>query len=100
MTALTFTAKRTRKGTLAEPAYATFVAGDWTWEVLKSWQNDEAKPYARWMCRVVTPMTGERGDMGDTYVKDVVLYGALVAVDGRMPTPAEIDEIVQLREVL
>jgi hypothetical protein len=97
---LSFTAKKTREGTPDSPAYATFVGGDWTYEVLKSWQNDEAKPYARWLCRVVTPMTGPSGDMGDTYVRDVVLHAWLTEVDGRPATRAEQLEVVELRSEL
>jgi hypothetical protein len=51
--------------------YEVWVAGDWTWNVLKKWQVDDNAPFARWFCQVVTPMTGSRGDLGDVYVKDI-----------------------------
>ena len=51
--------------------YEVWVAGDWTWNVLKKWQVNDDKPYARWFCQVVTPMTGPRGDLGDVYVSDI-----------------------------
>jgi hypothetical protein len=44
----------------------------WRFEVLKSWQGDDAKPFARWFCSVTSPMTGPYADMGDTYVADVL----------------------------
>ena len=44
--------------------------GSWTWYVLKKWQADDDKPYARWFCEVVTPYTPD-GELGDTYVQDV-----------------------------
>jgi hypothetical protein len=44
--------------------------GTWTWYVLKKWQADDDKQYARWFCEVVTPYTPE-GEFGDTYVKDI-----------------------------
>jgi hypothetical protein len=50
--------------------YETWVAGDWTWQVLKKWQVDDNKPYARWFCNVITPMVPE-GEMGDVYVADI-----------------------------
>lgn len=52
-------------------AYEVWAAGDWTWYVLKKWQADDDKPYARWFCLVITPMTGSSGDMGDCYVSDI-----------------------------
>jgi hypothetical protein len=51
--------------------YEVWVSGDWTWNVLKKWQADDSKPYARWFCHVVTPMTGPSGDLGDVYVSEI-----------------------------
>jgi hypothetical protein len=53
--------------------YETWVShdGSWTWLVLKKWQADDAKPFARWFCKVVTPMTGPSGDLGDVYVSEI-----------------------------
>jgi len=45
--------------------------GSWTWYVLKKWQADDRKPYARWFCDVVTPMC-PRGEMGDVYASEVM----------------------------
>lgn len=44
--------------------------GSWTWYVLKKWQIDDNKPYARWFCCVVTPIVPD-GEYGDVYVKDI-----------------------------
>ena len=44
--------------------------GSWTWNVLKKWQADDDKPYARWFCNVVTPIVPE-GEMGDVYVLEI-----------------------------
>jgi hypothetical protein len=44
--------------------------GSWTWYVLKKYQADDDKPYARWFCEVVTPYTPE-GELGDVYVSEV-----------------------------
>lgn len=54
-----------------ENAYEVWRAGDWTWYVLKKWQADDNKPYARWFCDVVTPMC-PHGEMGDVYAADVM----------------------------
>jgi len=45
-------------------------AGYWTWYVLKKWQADDNKPYARWFCDVVTPIC-PNGEMGDVYVSEI-----------------------------
>lgn len=44
--------------------------GSWTWNVLKKWQADDNKPYARWFCNVVSPFT-PHGEMGDVYVSEI-----------------------------
>lgn len=44
--------------------------GTWTWNVLKKWQANDDKPYARWFCNVVTPIM-PYGELGDCYVKDI-----------------------------
>lgn len=44
--------------------------GSWTWNVLKKWQADDNKEYARWFCNVVTPFVPE-GEMGDVYVAEI-----------------------------
>jgi len=43
----------------------------WTWKVLKKWQADDNKPFARWFCHVTSPFCPE-GELGDVYVKDIV----------------------------
>lgn len=45
--------------------------GGWEWRVLKKWQIDDNKPYARWFCAVMSPFTFGRFEMGDVYVKDI-----------------------------
>ena len=45
--------------------------GSWTWYVLKKWQIDDNKEYARWFCDVVSPFVGESGEMGDVYVAEI-----------------------------
>jgi len=51
-------------------AYEVWGTSTWTWYVLKKWQADDNKPYARWFCDVVTPICPD-GEMGDVYVKDI-----------------------------
>lgn len=50
--------------------YEVWVAGSWTWKVLKKWQADDNKPYARWFCSVTSPMC-PNGEMGDVYVAEI-----------------------------
>ena len=45
--------------------------GTWEWRILKKWQEDDDKPYARWFCAVKSPMTFGSYDYGDVYVKDI-----------------------------
>lgn len=45
--------------------------GEWEWRVLKKWQIDDDKPYARWFCAVKSPFTNGGYDIGDVYVKDI-----------------------------
>lgn len=74
--------------------YLVFEAGDWRWEVLKSWQGDDAKQYARWFTYVTSPMTFGGGDMGDTYVTDVVLNAKLTFADATVfPDGFDADEL-------
>lgn len=42
----------------------------WTWKVLKKWQVDDDKEYARWFCKVSSPIVPE-GEYGDVYVKEI-----------------------------
>ena len=51
-------------------AYEVWRAGAWTWYVLKKWQADDDKPFARWFCDVVTPMC-PNGELSDVYVKEI-----------------------------
>jgi hypothetical protein len=45
--------------------------GSWEWKVLKKYQGDDDKPYARWFCSVTSPYTYGRGELGDVYVDEI-----------------------------
>ena len=45
--------------------------GTWEWKVLKKWQADDDKPYARWFCAVKSPFTHGSFELGDVYVKEI-----------------------------
>jgi hypothetical protein len=60
-------AAKTRR---SEDAYEYWSTGQWLWAVLKKWQVDDNKPYARWFCKVYTPIVPE-GEMGDVYVTEI-----------------------------
>jgi len=49
----------------------------WEWRVLKKYQADDSKPYARWLCFVTSPLC-PYGEYGDTYVSSVKTQGYLV----------------------
>jgi hypothetical protein len=55
---------------------------NWEWRVLKKWQADNNKPYARWFCAVKSPCTYDSYDMGDCYVTDIINYARKVEYDG------------------
>ena len=46
----------------------------WEWRVLKKWQIDDNKEYARWFCAVKSPYIYGSYDMVDVYVKDIKEY--------------------------
>lgn len=58
---------KTRK--VSEP-YEVWEADGWKWQVLKKWQADDDKPFARWFCHVTSPFVPD-GELGDVYVKDI-----------------------------
>lgn len=61
--------------------YLRFVSPGWRWDVLKSYQGDNAQQYARWFAEVSSPFTGGSADLGDTYVDEIIRYGTLVYAD-------------------
>lgn len=48
----------------------------WEWRVLKKWQANDSKPFARYFCAVKSPMTYGEWEYGDTYVSDIKIGGA------------------------
>ena len=50
----------------------------WTWLVLKKWQVDDSKAYARWYCFVTSPLC-EYGEYGDVYVSEIKQYATRTA---------------------
>lgn len=67
------TAQRLKQGKPQE-VYAT-PDKSWIWLVVKHYQKpkgEAANPYARVMCRVLSPMVGyTSGEIGDVYIKDI-----------------------------
>jgi len=45
--------------------------GSWEWRVLKVWQTDDSKPFARWFCAVKSPFTFGGFEYGDVYVSEI-----------------------------
>jgi hypothetical protein len=50
--------------------YEVWTNGSWTWKVLKKYQANDDKLFARWFCMVTSPYCPE-GEMGDTYVAEI-----------------------------
>ena len=54
-----------------EEAYEVWESSDgWKWFVMKKWQADDNKPYARWFCFVISPYCPQ-GEYGDVYVSEI-----------------------------
>ena len=66
--------------------YLTIVEGSWKTLVLKAYSEDPDAKYARWFCKVITPMTGSYGDLGDTYIAEIP--GEIVQRDPEVPESA------------
>lgn len=75
------TCAKTRNLNKGEKPYEVWSNGAWTWQVLKKWQADDSKPYARWFCRVTSPYC-PNGELGDTYVADIKGSAWLIEKDG------------------
>src|SRR5213596_3794498 len=88
------------KSRKTDNAYITFgsLDGSWTWKLLKSWQGDDGKAYARWFMDVSSPYTMGGSDMGDTYVYDVLVAARAQVVDFDRDVFADIDEVNALVE--
>lgn len=54
--------------------YEVWTNGSWVWKVLKKYQADDDKPFARAFCAVSSPITREQmssgHELGDTYIAD------------------------------
>lgn len=61
--------------------YEVWVAGGWTWKVLKKYQADDNKPGARVFCEVTSPMTMGMADLGDVWIRDIQSVATLVSTD-------------------
>ena len=84
--------------------YAVFRGPNgWEWRVLKTYKtpaNERKNDYSRWFVAAKSPHTWGEFEMGDTYAKEVVTYGRLVAAEPEwleaygittpLPTPAEL----------
>lgn len=61
-----------------ENPYETWITpSGWTWKVLKKWQADDNKPFARWFCFVTSPYCPD-GEYGDVYVSDIKQRGGKI----------------------
>jgi len=49
----------------------------WKWHVLKKYQKDDDKPYARAFCKVFSPFVPD-GELGDCYIDTYKQNGELI----------------------
>ena len=61
---------KTRNLSKGEKPYEVWSNGVWKWYVLKKYQSDDTKPYARAFCKVFSPYTPS-GELGDVYLEDI-----------------------------
>jgi len=73
------------KARTVEDPYLIFmtVNGEWEWRVLKSYQGDDFKPYARWYCATRSPLNFGRWEYGDVYCDTVREHGIDVTEEVR-----------------
>lgn len=88
------------KGRQRDDPYMTLRSADdtWEWRLLKSWQANDGKPYARWFCSVSSPHTQGGTDLGDTYVYDVLVTGRAHVVSWDRTVFTDGDEVERLVE--
>lgn len=67
----------------ATDPYEVWVAGEWKWRVMKKYQVDDNKPFARWLCAVSSPLMHGGFEIGDCYVKDIVNHAVKVKEEKR-----------------
>ena len=72
---------KTRK---VDNPYMIYSAGDWEWRILKSYQKDNTKPYARAFCAVKSPHTYGGYEYGDVYWSEIVANAMPVFVDNSL----------------
>lgn len=53
--------------------------GLWTYKVLKKWQADDHKPYARWFCSTTSPYVTD--ELGDGFAADIMSHSHLILTD-------------------
>jgi hypothetical protein len=61
---------RSKRPTKDTPLEVWWSPDGWEWRVLRKWQKNDDKPYARWACFVTSPACPS-GEFGDVYVVDI-----------------------------
>jgi hypothetical protein len=97
------------KGRKQDAPYAIYTSGmGWEWRILKTYKlpvSEASDHFARWFVAARSPHTWGSFELGDTYRRDVITHGRLVAAEPewveamqangylsyglKVPTPAE-----------
>lgn len=72
------TQAKTRPLTQPYEVWTSPVFGGCEYRILKKWQVDDNKPYARWMVAAKSSATHGGWDMGDEYVENIKMYGTKI----------------------
>lgn len=64
-------ANKERRLDKGQTPYASWTCGKCHYKLLKSWQSNQHKEYARWFIAVSSPYTFGDYELGDEYVKEV-----------------------------
>mgnify|MGYP000057588370 FL=1 len=58
----------------------------WTWKILKKYQVDDNKPYARAFCDVTSPVLHGGSELGDVYIAEIHKQAVVTFIDPEIAT--------------
>jgi hypothetical protein len=82
------------KSRKVDAPYLIIKGGGWEWRVLKAWQADPSKMYARWFVSVSSPHTFGGSDTGDSYVSEIAQMAKMLGARITYRDPAVTDDAI------